>query len=144
MCLLRVVFGGDRSRGRPVGSLFNCYYTKLLRRVQVLYQDCSTLPSILTLYCWMLSKEVSRNIFKVFGITWPGIEPRSPRSWTNTPRTKLMSRPLLTNTIRKFFDNLIVKLSSLSVTYQHTHTHTHTHTQRTHTLLSDKIEIYTL
>ena len=27
----------------------------------------------------MLSKEVSSNIFKAFGMTRPGIEPRSPR-----------------------------------------------------------------
>ena len=28
--------------------------------------------------CWVLSKEVSSTIFKVFGMTQPGIEPRSP------------------------------------------------------------------
>ena len=32
----------------------------------------------------MLSKEVSRTIFKVFGMTRPGIEPRSPGPLANT------------------------------------------------------------
>ena len=32
----------------------------------------------------MLSKEVSSSIFKVFGMTRPGIEPRSPRPLANT------------------------------------------------------------
>ena len=33
-----------------------------------------------TLYRWVLSKEVSSTIFKVFGMTRPGIEPRSPQT----------------------------------------------------------------
>ena len=37
-----------------------------------------------TLYCWVLSKEVSSTIFKVFGMTWPRIEPRSPGPLANT------------------------------------------------------------
>ena len=49
-----------------------------------LYLDCSTLPFIYTLYCWVLSKEVSSTISKVFGTTRPGIEPRSPRPLANT------------------------------------------------------------
>ena len=32
----------------------------------------------------MLSKEVSSTIFKVFGMTWPGIEPPSSGPLTNT------------------------------------------------------------
>ena len=52
--------------------------------------DCSTLPSICTLYCWVLSKEVSSTIFKVFSMTRPGIEPRSPGPLANT----LPSRPM--------------------------------------------------
>ena len=32
----------------------------------------------------MLSKEVSSTIFKVFGMTWLVIEPRSPRPLVNT------------------------------------------------------------
>ena len=32
----------------------------------------------------MLSKEASSTIFWVFGMTWPGIEPRSPGSLANT------------------------------------------------------------
>ena len=46
---------------------------------------------IRTLYCWMLSKEVSSAIFKVFGMTRPGIEPRSPEPLANTLPTRPMS-----------------------------------------------------
>ena len=49
--------------------------------------DCSTLPLICTLYCWVLSKEVSSTIFKVIGMTQTGIEPRSPRPLANTLST---------------------------------------------------------
>ena len=58
---------------------FNSYYTNVLGRVLLLSLDCSNLPLMLTLYCWVLSKEVSRTILKVFGMTRPGTEPRSPR-----------------------------------------------------------------
>ena len=46
--------------------------------------DCTTLPSIRTLYCCVLSKEVSSATFKVFGMTRAGIEPRSPGPLANT------------------------------------------------------------
>ena len=52
--------------------------------MQLLSLGCSTLPLILTLYCWVLSKVASSTIFWVFGITRPGIEPKSPRSLGNT------------------------------------------------------------
>ena len=52
--------------------------------------DCSTLPLSLTLYCWVLSKEVSSTIFKVFGMTQPGIEPRFPGPLANTIPTRTM------------------------------------------------------
>ena len=68
---------GNCSRGRPEGSLFNSYYTKVQRRTLLLFLDCSTLTSIYTLYCGVLSKEVSSTILKVFGMTRPGTEPRS-------------------------------------------------------------------
>ena len=42
------------------------------------------LPLIHTLYCWVLSKEVSSIIFKVFGMMQPRIKPRSPRPLANT------------------------------------------------------------
>ena len=48
--------------------------------------DCSTSPLIRTLYCRVLSKEVSSTIFKVFGMTWPGIETKSP----NEPVLKVL------------------------------------------------------
>ena len=50
----------------------------------LLSQDCSTLPLLRTLYCWVLSKEVSSTILKVFGMTRPAIEPKSPGPLTNT------------------------------------------------------------
>ena len=43
---------GDRSRGRPKGSLFNSYYTEVLRRALLLSLCCLTR----SLYCWVLSK----------------------------------------------------------------------------------------
>ena len=76
--LFKVSKVGDRSRGWPEGSLFNSYYTEVLGRALLLSLDCSTLPSIRTLYCWVLSKEVSSTILKDFGMTRPGIEPMSP------------------------------------------------------------------
>ena len=82
---------GDHSQGRPEGSLFNSYNTKVLGRPILLSQDRSTLSLIHTLYCWVLSKEVSSTIFKVFSMMWPGIEPRSPGPLANTLPTRLMS-----------------------------------------------------
>ena len=55
-------------------------------------QDSSTLPLIRTLYFWVLSKEVLSTIFKVFGMTRPGIKPTSPGSLANTLPTRTMSR----------------------------------------------------
>ena len=69
---------GDRSQGHPEGSFFNSYYTEVQGRALLLSLDCSNLPLIRTLYCWVLTKEVSSIIFKVFGMMQPGIEPRSP------------------------------------------------------------------
>ena len=48
------------------------------------FQDCSILPLILTLKCWVLSKVASSTIFWVFGMTQPVIEPQSPRPLANT------------------------------------------------------------
>ena len=45
-------------------------------------------------YCWVLSKKVSSTIFGVFGMTRPGIEPRSPGSLANTLPSRSMSRTL--------------------------------------------------
>ena len=53
----------DRSRGQPEGFLFYSYYTNVLGRVLLLSLDCSTLPLICTLWCWVLSKRASSNIF---------------------------------------------------------------------------------
>ena len=62
---------GGRSRGRPEGSLFNSHYTEVLERALYLYLDHSTLPLIRTLYCWVLSKEISSTILKFwYNVTW--------------------------------------------------------------------------
>ena len=80
-CIIFITHSFDRSkvgncrRGWPEGSLFNSFYTSL---------DCSTLPLIHTIRCWVLGKEASSTIFIVFGMTWPGIEPQSPESLANT------------------------------------------------------------
>ena len=58
---------------------FSIAITNCVCRGLLISLDCSTLPSIHILYCWVLSKEVSSTIFKVFGMTRPGIESRSPR-----------------------------------------------------------------
>ena len=78
------------SRRRPEGSLLNSYYTETL----LLFQDYSTLSTICTLYCWVLSNEVSSTIFKVFNMTRPGIEPRSPWPLANTLPSRSMSRSI--------------------------------------------------
>ena len=79
---------GDCSREWPKGSLFNSYYTEVLGRALLLSLVCSTLPLIRTLYCWVLSKEASSTIFKVFGMTQLGIEPMSPGPLANTLPTR--------------------------------------------------------
>ena len=42
------------------------------------------LPLICSLKYWVLSKEASSTIFGVFGMTQPGIEPKSPKPLANT------------------------------------------------------------
>ena len=49
---------------------------------------------IAPLYPWVLSKEVSSTILKVFGMTRPGIEPRSPGLLANTLPTRPISQLL--------------------------------------------------
>ena len=65
---------GDRSRERPEGSLFNSYYTK----------GASPFPGLLhfpldTYLILLSAKQRGINYhFKVFDMTRPGVEPRSP------------------------------------------------------------------
>ena len=82
---------GDHSRGWPEGSLFDSYYTKVQGRALLLSLDCSVLPLIRTLQCWVLSKEASSTIFCVFGMTRPGIELRSLGPLANTLTARPMS-----------------------------------------------------
>ena len=79
--------------GRSEGSLFDSYHTKVLRRVILLSLDCSAFSLIRIVYCWVLSKDISSTIFKVFGVTRPGIEPWSLGPLVNT----LPSGPMKTN-----------------------------------------------
>ena len=96
---------GDCSWSRPEGSLFNSYYTEGLGWALNLSLDCSTLPSIHTLYCLLLSKEVSSTILKVFGMTRPRIEARSPGTLANT-LPKLLTVIVLILTRIFFYLNL--------------------------------------
>ena len=54
--------------------------------------DSSTLPLILTLLCWELSKATLSTSFWIFGITRPGTEPRSPGPLENTLTIMLIAR----------------------------------------------------
>ena len=73
---------GDRSQGWPEGPNFDSYYTSRGGRF--------SFPRIDPLYPWslpynaVLSKVASITIFWVFGMTRPGIEPRSPGPLVNT------------------------------------------------------------
>ena len=57
----------------------------------------------------MLSKEVSSTIFKVFGMTWLEIEPRSPEPLANTlptgPITAEVQSAYFTASADKFYDH---------------------------------------
>ena len=75
---------GDLSRTWPKCSLFNSFYNEVRGRALLLSLVCSTLSLIRTLYCWELSKKIPITIFKIFGLTWPGTEPRSPGPLANT------------------------------------------------------------
>ena len=90
------------SRRRPEGSLFDSYSTEVYGRALLLSPDCSTLPLICTLKCWVLSKEISSTIFWVFGIPRPEIEPWSPGPLVNT----LLIRPKLLVLDRDIFLSL--------------------------------------
>ena len=89
---MRAKIPKNKQSWQPEGFLFNSYFTEVYRRALLLSLDCSTLPLIYTLYCWLLSKEVSSTIFKVFGMMSPGIEPRFPGPLVNTLPTCPMSR----------------------------------------------------
>ena len=75
---------GNRSQGRPEGSLFNSYYTK------VYGEGATSFPALLhfTLDTYLLLLIVKQGGIKyhfyVFGMTWPGIEPRSSGPLANT------------------------------------------------------------
>ena len=111
---------GDRRRERPEGSLFSSYYTNVLGRALLLSLDCSTLPLILTLYCWVLNKDVSNTIIKVLGMTRPGIEPMSPRPLENTQSNRPMNRFLLAfRTLHWFIIDFVMASSSLICVHIH-------------------------
>ena len=70
---------GDWSRGRPEGSLFNSYNTE--GRALLLSLDCSTLPSIRTLYCWVWTRRYQVPFWK--SLVWRdlGLNPGLPDHW---------------------------------------------------------------
>ena len=110
---------GDRCRGQPEGSLFNRYYTEVLGRPLLFSLDSSASP---TLYCWELSKKVSSTIFKVFGMTRSGIEPRSPGPLANTLPTRPMSRWKETSTKEVLIEctnSIVQQESSFTITSGH-------------------------
>ena len=68
---------GDRSQGQPEGSLFISYYTEGVGEGATPF-----------LYSWYLIVQCVKqgcieHRFSVFGMTRPGIEPRSPRPLVN-------------------------------------------------------------
>ena len=65
---------GDRSRGWPEGPLFNSYNTEVSG-------GATPLLLIRTLYCWVLSKELSSTILK--SLVWRDwwLNPRLPDHW---------------------------------------------------------------
>ena len=83
---------GVRLQEQPESSLFNSYNIEVSRRALLLSLIYSTLTLIRTLYWWVLCKEVSSTIFKAFGMTQPGIEPRSPGPLASTLPTSTLSR----------------------------------------------------
>ena len=66
---------------RTEGSLFNSYSTEVYGGTLLLSLDCSTLPLIHTLYCWVLSNEVSVPFSK--SLVWRdlGLNPSLPDHW---------------------------------------------------------------
>ena len=57
------------------------------------------------LKCWVFSREVSSTIFKVFGMTRPGIEPRSSGPLANTLPTRPMNWDRLFGQVGRVFAN---------------------------------------
>ena len=90
------------SREGPEGFLFKSYYTDVYGWALLLSLDCSTLPLILTVYYWVLRKDASSNIFRVFSMTRLVIEPQSAGPLANT----LIIRPMVRRSfaIIKLFD----------------------------------------
>ena len=86
---LTTVVEGDPKAPFSIATTLKC------RGALLLSLNCSTLPLIRTLYCWVLSKEVSSTIFKVLGMTRPGIESWSTGPLANTLPTWPTNRSLL-------------------------------------------------
>ena len=83
---------GDRGRGQPEATTPRCRGGRYsFSWIDPLY------PRYVPLYCWVLSQELSSTIFKVFGMTRPEIEPKSPGPLENSLPTRPMSRYTLNN-----------------------------------------------
>ena len=57
-----------------------------------------------TLCCWVLARRYKVPFFNAFGMTWPGIEPRSPGPLSNTLPTSPLSRSRLKLIYHQIFD----------------------------------------
>ena len=83
---MATVVEGDQKAPFSIATTQRCWGVLLLSL------DCAILTLIRTLYWWVLSREASSTIFKVFGMTRPGIELMSPGPLANTLPTRLRSR----------------------------------------------------
>ena len=84
---LATVVEGDQKSPFSIGTIPRC------RGGRYPFSWIAPLYSLIyTLYCWVLSKEVSSTIFKVPGMTQPGIEPRSSGLLANTLLTRNQGR----------------------------------------------------
>ena len=66
----------------------------------------------------MLSKVASRTFFWVFRMTWPGIEPRSPRPLVNTLIIRLMASILIGNKRTHKYKGCFLFLLALILCYK--------------------------
>ena len=89
----------------------------------------------------MLSKVASSTIYWVFGITWPGIEPRSPGLLVNTQLIRLMGH--INGYQCKINSGLKIHQNSTCINSVNQYTQTHTHNTHTHTHTYIYIYIYT-
>ena len=80
ICILLSIVSklADSNRGRPEGSLFISYYTKVEGKTLLLSLDGS-------IYLWFVPYNADcwgiKYYFWVFGMIWPGYNPSLPGHW---------------------------------------------------------------